>query len=94
MTQNDISGEPAWVLKADGIAVKVYWDDQKRPRLCTYYKGNKTNFDIDTLEKVDGDLPSWAVELVRDWANKCLNNVLTWKDKAVAVRAHIPTSEN
>ena len=51
-----------------GIAVRMYFREHGVPHFHAVYGEYSGVFEIDTLEMLEGDLPSRAERLVRDWA--------------------------
>ncbi len=53
-----------------GIIIKMYFLDHGRPHFHAEYQDTKAKFDIETLELIEGELPSSAIRDVRKWASK------------------------
>ena len=52
-----------------GIVIKLFFGDHPPPHFHAVYGENIGLFDIDSLEMIEGDLPSRAKKLVIEWAN-------------------------
>jgi len=51
-----------------GIIIKLFFGDHPPPHFHAIYGEYNALFDIDTLEMIEGDLPSIARKLVIEWA--------------------------
>jgi hypothetical protein len=51
-----------------GIVIRMYFGDHDPPHFHAYYSGAKAVFNIQSLEIIDGSLPSRATKLVGEWA--------------------------
>ncbi len=51
-----------------GIVIKLFFADHPPPHFHALYGEYVGLFNIDTLEMIEGDLPSRAVKLVHEWA--------------------------
>ena len=52
-----------------GILIKMYFREHGVPHFHALYGEYNAVFDIQTLEAIEGDLPSRAYQMVRDWAS-------------------------
>jgi hypothetical protein len=52
-----------------GILIKMYFQEHGVPHFHALYGEYNAVFDIQTLEAIEGDLPSRAYQMVRDWAS-------------------------
>ena len=52
-----------------GIIIKLFFGDHPPPHFHAVYGERIGLFSIDTLEMIEGDLPSRAKKLVVEWAN-------------------------
>ncbi|HWF43081.1 MAG TPA: DUF4160 domain-containing protein [Candidatus Kapabacteria bacterium] len=53
-----------------GIVIKMYFLDHGRPHFHAEYQEMKAKFDIETLEIIEGELPTSAIRHVREWGSK------------------------
>ncbi len=53
-----------------GILIKMYFREHGVPHFHAMYGEFNGVFDIDTLHMIEGDLPSRAERLVREWAEQ------------------------
>ncbi len=53
-----------------GILIKMYFSDHLPPHFHAIYGEYNALFDINTLELLEGDLPTRALNLVKEWAKK------------------------
>ena len=51
-----------------GIIIKMFFSDHQPPHFHVVYNDFNAVFNIDTLEMIEGDLPSRASSLVKEWA--------------------------
>ncbi len=51
-----------------GIVIRMYYDDHPPPHFHAIYGEHEAKVAIDTLEVIEGKLPSRALGLVLDWA--------------------------
>ncbi len=58
------------IVRFYGIAVKMYFREHGVPHFHAVYAEYNGVFDIDSLEMIEGDLPTRAQRLVRDWASR------------------------
>ena len=71
-----------------GISITMYFKDHAPPHFHAEYNGFEAIFDINTLSKINGDLPSRVLGFVIEWASlhqqellnnwESLNNVDTY----------------
>jgi len=52
-----------------GIVIKMYYRDHGVPHFHAVYAEYNGVFEIETLEMIEGDLPSRARKLVTEWAH-------------------------
>jgi hypothetical protein len=55
-------------VKFYGIAIKLFFSDLPPPHLHLIYGEYNALFDIQSLEVIEGDLPSRAKKLTIEWA--------------------------
>ena len=53
-----------------GIVIKLFFGDHPPPHFHAVYGEHVGLFSIDTLDMIEGDLPSRARRLVNEWAKK------------------------
>ena len=53
-----------------GIAIRMYFDDHRRPHFHVYSGGDDASISIDTLEVVEGRLSRRTLALVLEWASE------------------------
>ena len=53
-----------------GILIKMYFSDHFPPHFHAIYGEFNALFDINTLEIIEGDLPTRARKMVEDWAKE------------------------
>lgn len=51
-----------------GILIRMFFDDHQPPHFHVQYSEFKAKISIDTLEILDGNLPSRVLGLVLEWA--------------------------
>jgi len=51
-----------------GILIRMFFNDHAPPHFHARYGEFEATIDIDTLEVMQGDLPSRALNLVKEWA--------------------------
>ncbi len=51
-----------------GIVIKMFFREHNPPHFHALYGEYVSEFDIKTLEMIQGDLPPRVVSLVREWA--------------------------
>jgi hypothetical protein len=51
-----------------GITIAMYFDDHAPPHFHALYSEHEASFRLDDLAILEGDLPSRAARLVREWA--------------------------
>lgn len=51
-----------------GIVIKMFFREHNHPHFHALYGEYVSEFDIKTLEMIQGDLPPRVVSLVREWA--------------------------
>ncbi|MDZ7663926.1 MAG: DUF4160 domain-containing protein [Desulfotignum sp.] len=63
-----------------GIIIKLFFGDHPPPHFHAVYGEHLALFNIDTLEMIEGDLPTRARKLVVEWAEKYQDELQTiWK---------------
>jgi len=60
-----------------GIAVKMYFREHGVPHFHAVYGESNGVFDVESLEMIEGDLPARAQRLVREWADRYRNELLS-----------------
>ena len=64
-----------------GIIIKMYFNEHGVPHFHAIYGEYNGVFTIETLEMIEGDLPSRARKMVIDWAGDYQNELVTmWKN--------------
>ncbi len=53
-----------------GILIKMYFREHGTPHFHAIYNEYNGVFDIDTLEMIEGDLPTRAQRMIREWAQQ------------------------
>jgi len=57
------------ITRFDGIVIKIFFrNEHNPPHINAIYGEHNGLIDINTLEMIEGDLPSKALELVQEWA--------------------------
>ncbi|MDZ4657246.1 MAG: DUF4160 domain-containing protein [Bythopirellula sp.] len=51
-----------------GIVIRMYFGDHNPPHFHAYYGGAKAVFDIQSIDIIDGNIPTRAAKLVEEWA--------------------------
>jgi hypothetical protein len=51
-----------------GIVIKLFFSDHPPPHFHAVYGEHNALFNIETLEMIEGDLPTRAKKLVKEWA--------------------------
>jgi len=66
-----------------GIIIKIFFrNEHNPPHIHAIYNEHNGMIDIQTLEMIEGDLPSKALELVREWAKNYQTELMAmWNDK-------------
>jgi len=59
-----------------GIIIKLFFSDHPPPHFHVIYGECNALFNIETLEMIEGDLPSRAKKLVIEWATRYQNELL------------------
>jgi hypothetical protein len=68
-----------------GIIIKMFYNDHLPPHFHAVYGEYNGIFDIVTLEKLEGDLPARASELINEWANINKDELLRmWNEKRIS----------
>jgi hypothetical protein len=66
-----------------GILIKMYFSQSEHgvPHFHAVYGEYNAVYDIQTLEMMEGDMPSRAQRLIKDWASQYQQDLLQmWKD--------------
>lgn len=53
-----------------GIAIKMYFREHGVPHFHAVYAEYNGVFEIESIEMIEGDLPTRAERLVREWASR------------------------
>lgn len=53
-----------------GILIKMYFREHGTPHFHAIYGEYNGVFDLDTLEMIEGDLPTRAQHLIKEWADQ------------------------
>jgi hypothetical protein len=59
-----------------GILIKMYFKEHGVPHFHALYAEYNGVFEIDSLDMIEGDLPSRAQKLVKEWAAMYKNDLL------------------
>ena len=63
-----------------GILIKMYFKEHGVPRFHAIYGEFNGVFNLKTLEMIEGDMPSRAMKMVKDWAKKYNSDLMEmWK---------------
>ena len=63
-----------------GILIKMYFKEHGVPHFHAIYGEYNGVFNLKTLEMIEGDMPSRAMKMVKDWAKKYNNDLMEmWK---------------
>jgi len=72
-----------------GIIIKMYFSDHNPPHFHAEYESYKAEYDIKTLDRIVGTLPTRAHALVLEWASLHKEELLSnWE------KAQVPTILN
>jgi hypothetical protein len=52
-----------------GILIRMYWDDHPPPHFHAIYGEHEAQYNIETLDVINGSLPRRAHALVVEWAS-------------------------
>ena len=69
-----------------GIVIRMYFlqSEHNPPHIHAIYGEHNGLIDISTLEMIEGDLPSKALELVKEWAGMYRKELMAmWNDKVL-----------
>lgn len=68
-----------------GIVIKIFFrNEHNPPYIHAIYGEHNGLIDISTLEMIEGDLPSKALELVKEWAGMYRKELMAmWNDKVL-----------
>lgn len=66
-----------------GIVIRMYFQDHNPPHFHEEYQGMKAEYDINTLNILEGKLPIRAHALVLEWASLHRTELLANWDKAI-----------
>ncbi len=68
-----------------GIVIKIFFrNEHNPPHIHAIYGEHNGLIDISTLEMIEGDLPSKALELVKEWAGMYRKELMAmWNDKVL-----------
>lgn len=66
-----------------GIVIKIFFrNEHNPPHIHAIYNEYNGLIDISTLEMIEGDLPSKALDLVREWAKNYQPQLMAmWNEK-------------
>ena len=65
-----------------GILIKMYFREYGTPHFHAIYGEYNGVFEIDTLEMIEGDLPSRAQNMIREWARQYQTELLAmWRSQ-------------
>ena len=66
-----------------GIIIRMYFQDHNPPHFHAYYQEFSAEYDIKTLEVINGSLPQRAHAMVIEWASIHRNELLKNWEKTV-----------
>ena len=70
-----------------GIVIRMHWSDHNPPHIHAYYGDCKAVFSIETGEKMKGNFPKIACNIIEEWTKKyqkqLLNNWETMKKEKI-----------
>ena len=70
------------VTRFYGIIIKIFFGDHPPPHFHAIYGEYNALVSIESLEIIEGDLPSRAQKMVFDWASLYQQDLLTmWNDQ-------------
>ena len=65
-----------------GILIKMYFREHVTPHFHAIYGEYNGVFDLDTLDMIEGDLPSRAQSMIREWARQYQSELLAmWRSQ-------------
>ena len=65
-----------------GILIKMYFREHGTPHFYAIYGEYNGVFDLDTLDMIEGDLPSRAQSMIREWARQYQSELLAmWRSQ-------------
>ena len=59
-----------------GILIKMYYNDHNPPHFHAFYQGFEAIFDIKSGDRIGGELPKRAENIVREWSKNYKQNLL------------------
>lgn len=67
-----------------GIVIRMYYSDHNPPHFHANYQGYKAEYEIKTLDLLNGKLPKRAHALVIEWASEHKSELLkNWQKREV-----------
>lgn len=66
-----------------GIVIRMYFEDHNPPHFHAEYQGMKAEYDIRTLDIINGKLPNRAHALILEWASLHKSELLENWNKAI-----------
>ena len=68
------------IIRFFGIIIRMYFGDHNPPHFHAIYQEHTAEYDIHTLEVIEGKLPNRAHSLVLEWASLHRNELIEdWK---------------
>lgn len=65
-----------------GILIKMYFREHGTPHFHAIYGEYNGVFNLDTLDMIEGDLPSRAQSMIREWARQYQSELLAmWRSQ-------------
>ena len=65
-----------------GILIKMYFREHGTPHFHAIYGEYNGVFDLDTVDMIEGDLPSRAQSMIREWARQYQSELLAmWRSQ-------------
>lgn len=70
-----------------GIVIRMYFQDHNPPHFHAEYQGSKSEYAIETLDVLAGNLPTRAHAMVLEWASRHKTELLeNWKNSQVPAK--------
>ena len=66
-----------------GIIIRMYFEDHNPPHFHAEYQGMKAEYDIRTLDIINGKLPNRAHAMILEWASLHKSELLENWNKAI-----------
>ena len=70
------------IARCYGLLIKMYFREHGTPHFHAIYGEYNGVFDLDTLDMIEGDLPSRAQSMIREWARQYQSELLAmWRSQ-------------